>query len=82
MTIFTAILSDSAAAVIVITALGTIARKWLRRWARRLLQPVIDDSLADLVMRQAEFERRQAQHLDEQDREIREVKRLLQVKRG
>lgn len=55
---------------------GTMRRYWRGREARqerafrRAVQEIVDASVADVIKRQIQFERRQGQHLDRQDRAI------------
>lgn len=63
-------------------------RFWTRREARqqvsfrRAVQQIVDESIADMITRQAEFERRQGSHLDKQDKDIAALRRLLEARPG
>lgn len=65
-------------------AVGETSRRyWSRREARlqaafrRAVQAIVDESIADVIRRQTEFERRQGQHLDRQDKAIADLRRLI-----
>lgn len=49
----------------------------LRHWLHREVTGVVNDSVADVIRRQAEFERRQGRHLDRQDDEIAAIRRMV-----
>lgn len=48
-----------------------------RRWFRHAVRDVVSESVADLIKRQAEFERRQGQHLDLQDQRLQRIEQKL-----
>lgn len=48
-----------------------------RRWFRRAVQDVVDESVADVLRRQREFERRQGAHLDQQDVRLTRIEAKL-----
>ena len=56
---------------------------WTRREARqqaafkRSVQAIVNESVAELLSRQAAFEYRQVQHLNRQDRAIEMIRRAL-----
>ena len=53
-----------------------------RRWFRHAVKDVVDESHADIVKRQADFERRQGDHLDAQDRRLERIERSLRGRRA
>jgi hypothetical protein len=52
-----------------------------RRWFRGMVQDIVDDSIADVLRRQTEFERRQGKHLDRQDTRLERIERLVTERR-
>lgn len=48
-----------------------------RRWFRRAVQDVVNDSISDVIKRQTEFEDRQGRHLDRQDVRLSSIERKL-----
>lgn len=62
---------------------GVMRRYWTRRETRqarefrRAVQAVVDESVADMIRRQAEFEKRQGQHLDRQDARLLRIEHKL-----
>lgn len=63
---------------------GTSMRSyWTRREARqqaafrRAVQQIVDESMAEVLGRQTEFERRQGRHLDRQDETLRRLGLLI-----
>lgn len=48
-----------------------------RRWFRGAVQDVVNESVADVLKRQGEFERRQGAHLDRQDRRLARIEEKL-----
>jgi hypothetical protein len=62
-------------------------RFWRRREVqqqaafRKAVQQIVDESVADVIARQAQFERRQGQHLDRQDRAIAELRKAVDRRR-
>lgn len=66
---------------------GASRRYWTRREARqqtafrKAVQQIVDESIADVLTRQAAFERRQGQHLDKQDRAIASLRRAVDKQR-
>lgn len=64
---------------------GTMRRFWSGREARqeaafrKAVQEIVDESVADVIRRQTEFEKRQGRHLDRQDRAIGELKRHIEL---
>lgn len=54
-------------------AVGALAR----RWFRKAVQDVVDDSIADVIRRQADAERRQGAHLDRQDARLERIEQQL-----
>lgn len=64
---------------------GTAMRSyWVRREARqqaafrRAVQQIVDESMAGVLQRQTEFEKRQGQYLDRQDATLRRVRVLVE----
>lgn len=64
---------------------GTAMRSyWVRREARqqaafrRAVQQIVDESMTDVIRRQAEFEKRQGRYLDRQDETLRRVRVLVE----
>jgi hypothetical protein len=66
---------------------GASRRFWTRREARQqaafraAVQQVVDESIADMIARQTQFEHRQGAHLDRQDRAIAELRKAVDRKR-
>jgi hypothetical protein len=68
---------------------GAVMRRyWTRREARQqagfrqAVQDIVDASIADMIGRQVDFERRQGRHLDRQDLAIAALRRdIKQVQR-
>lgn len=66
---------------------GASRRFWTRRETRQqaafrtAVQQVVDESIADVIARQTQFERRQGQHLDRQDRAIAELRKAMDRRR-
>lgn len=52
-----------------------------RRWFRHAVRDVVDESVAGLISRQADFERRQGQHLDRQDKRLERIEEALSNRR-
>lgn len=48
-----------------------------RKWFRKAVQDVVNESVADVIRRQGEFERRQGRHLDRQDERLERIERKL-----
>jgi hypothetical protein len=48
-----------------------------RRWFRHAVQDVVNESIADVIKRQSEFETRQGKHLDKQDRKLDQIQQRL-----
>ena len=48
-----------------------------RKWFRSAVRDVVDESITDVIRRQAEFERRQGQHLDRQDDRLQRIEQKL-----
>ena len=48
-----------------------------RKWFRGAVKDVVDESIADVIKRQADFERRQGQHLDRQDDRLQRIEQKL-----
>lgn len=75
--------ASSAAAGAAVVVAEASRRYWSRREARiaaafrRDVQAIVDESIADVIRRQTEFERRQGQHLDRQDKAIAELRRII-----
>lgn len=76
-----------ALTVIITSILGTglLVAESLRRMLRRrderfreAVQAIVDQSIMDVIRRQTDFERRQGQHLDRQDKAIRELRDLVE----
>jgi hypothetical protein len=67
---------------------GASRRFWTRREVRqqaafrRAVQQIVDESISDMITRQTQFERRQGQHLDRQDRAIAELRKAVDRKGG
>lgn len=65
----------------------TFRRYWARREVRQQavfradVQRIVDESMADVIRRQADFERRQGQHLDRQDKAIDALRRAVERRR-
>lgn len=63
---------------------GAVRRYWGRREDRqraafrRDVQDIVDESIGDVIRRQAEFERRQRDHLNRQDKAISDLRSLIQ----
>lgn len=78
----------SAAAASAVVTGEAVRRYWARREARqqtafrRAVQQIVDESMADVISRQADFERRQGQHLDRQDKTLQELRQLVSRRRG
>lgn len=79
-----AISAAAGAAVIV----GEASRRyWTRRELRQqagfraAVQRIVDESIADMIKRQSEFERRQGQHLDRQDKAIERLRLAVERRR-
>lgn len=75
-------LSGAASAAVVV---GAATRGyWTRREARaqaaftQAVQRIVDASMATVIQRQTEFERRQGRHLDKQDRELIRLRTLIE----
>lgn len=66
---------------------GAMRRYWLGREGRQqvafkvAVQKIVDESIADVIRRQTEFERRQGQHLDRQDAAIERLRRAVERRR-
>lgn len=65
-------------------AVGTVMRRYWRGREtrqqaefRKAVQQIVDESVADVISRQVQFERRQGEHLDRQDRVIDEIRRAV-----
>jgi biopolymer transport protein ExbB/TolQ len=78
----------SAATGTAVVVGGVTRRFWVRRETRqqvafrRAVQDIVDESVADVLRRQAEAERRQGQHLDRQDKAIERLRRLVETRLG
>ena len=78
----------SAGAGAAVVTGGSFRRYWSRREARqtaafrRAVQAIVNESVSELIARQAAFELRQARHLDRQDKKLdtlaAEVRRVRQ----
>lgn len=78
--------SAAAGAAVVV---GEASRRyWTRRELRQqagfraAVQAIVDESIRHLINRQAEFERRQGQHLDRQDRAIEQLRKAIVHRNG
>lgn len=56
---------------------GIGAAEYARRRFRHAVQEIIDKSIVDVIARQAEFEHRQAAHLDRQDAEVARLTKAM-----
>jgi hypothetical protein len=70
-------LTTSASSAIALLAMAGVARKWLVR----VIQGVVDASVTDVLRRQADFERRQGEHLDRQDMRLDRIETILRGRR-
>jgi hypothetical protein len=74
----------SAAAGSAVVVAESARRYWTRREARqavrfrRSVQEIVDISVADVIRRQTDFERRQGAHLDRQDRVLDHLRRMVE----
>jgi hypothetical protein len=67
-----------AAGLAAFLAIAQLARRWLAR----TVQDIVDVSVAGVITRQAESERRQGQHLDRQDQRLERIEAKLDRRRG
>lgn len=60
-----------------VTATLVILSRIIRGWFTHVIQGVVDRSIIDIMRRQAEFEDRQRDHLNRQDRKLEAIQSLL-----
>lgn len=84
VTVATLVESVSAGVGAALATAETLRRYWSRRETRNqaefraAVQRVVDESIADVIRRQTEFERRQGAHLDQQDKAMEQLRRAME----